>query len=189
MYITLFPVILAGIFNMIFVKLPVLNVLKYPIDNNKTLKDGKRIFGDNKTWKGFLGMVVFAAISTVIWGVICSLNKAIYQNNLSYSYHKNIFTFNIILGLALGLAYALCELPNSFFKRRVGIEPGKSINKKNGYVFIIIDQVDSLFGCAFVISLVSSMTLPYYLICVFLGGVTHYILNVLLYLLKLKKNI
>ncbi|MCR3760164.1 CDP-archaeol synthase [Clostridium felsineum] len=189
MYITLLPVILAGILNMIFVKFPVFKTLRHPIDNNIILKDGKRLFGNNKTWKGFIGMCFFGAVSSIIWGIICGNYKVLYENNLVYKSHSNTLMFNILLGIFLGLAYALCELPNSFFKRRVGIAPGESINKVNGFIFVIIDQVDSILGCAFVISLFNPMTLGYYLVCVLLGGVTHYVLNVLLYILKLKKNI
>ena len=51
MYITLLPVILAGIMNMVWCKTSLLKALKKPMDMGKCLSDGKRIFGDNKTWK------------------------------------------------------------------------------------------------------------------------------------------
>ena len=54
MYVTLGPVILAGIFNMIFCKLKILKSMQVPMDGGRVMRDGNRIFGDNKTWKGFL---------------------------------------------------------------------------------------------------------------------------------------
>jgi hypothetical protein len=49
MYITMMPVILAGIFNMIFVKTGFYKKRRTPIDGGHVYRDGKRIFGDNKT--------------------------------------------------------------------------------------------------------------------------------------------
>ena len=54
MYITLISPIIAGILNMAWCKSGILPKLNKPIDFEKKLKDGKRIFGENKTWKGFL---------------------------------------------------------------------------------------------------------------------------------------
>ena len=58
LYVTLMPVILAGILNMIFCKSSLLEAVYRPMDAGLMLKDGKRLFGDNKTWKGFFGMIV-----------------------------------------------------------------------------------------------------------------------------------
>ena len=46
----------VGVIHMVLIKLPVLNSLLAPVDAGITLKDGKRLFGDNKTWKGFISM-------------------------------------------------------------------------------------------------------------------------------------
>ena len=70
MYITLMPAIVAGIFNMLWCKIRIFDFLKKPIDFGKTASDGKRIFGDNKTFKGFIGMIIFGALLSVIWGWI-----------------------------------------------------------------------------------------------------------------------
>ena len=53
MYVTMFPVILAGILNMLFVKTSLYLRLRRPMDGGRTLWDGRRLFGDNKTWAGF----------------------------------------------------------------------------------------------------------------------------------------
>jgi len=188
MYVSLLPVIFAGIFNMIWVKVPYLNFLKIPMDQNKKFDDGKRIFGDNKTWKGFIGMIVFAIISTVIWGLLCNQFHTFYTYNYIYRYHENSILYNTSIGFFLGLAYALLELPNSFLKRRMNISPGKSVKGVKGMFFIFLDQADSIFGCVLVIAIVYPMSISFYFVYVLLGAMTHIVLNMLLYCIKLKRN-
>ena len=71
MYITIIPVILAGIMNMLFVKTRLYSQINRPMDGGKTLRDGKRLFGDNKTWAGFFGMVLSSALAQLLWGFVC----------------------------------------------------------------------------------------------------------------------
>lgn len=187
MYISLIPVILAGVFNMLWVKLPYLSFLTIPIDNNKCFFDGKRILGDNKTWKGFFGMIILGVISNSIWGEVCRNFSYLNSHNYLYRNHENLLIYNVIIGFFLGLAYVVLELPNSFIKRRIDIMPGKSGNGFKG-IFIIIDQADSLFGCVLVIAVVYKMSIIFYLIYVFLGAITHILINILLYHGKLRRN-
>ena len=128
-YISFLPVIIAAILNMVVVKLPILKNLKKPMDFNVVLKDGNRLFGENKTWKGCFLMIILSAITTVIWGLLCQSNQYLQENNLFYMYYENTVIYNIIIGFFLGLAYILFELPNSFIKRRIGIKERKS-NKR-----------------------------------------------------------
>lgn len=127
MYVTLMPVIFAGILNMIFCKLPILGLLKKPIDAGKNFTDGRRIFGDNKTWKGFAGYVILGTLMTLLWGFICKASPALTSHDFFYFEHDNTVTYNLLCGVLVGTAYALFELPNSFMKRRMGIEPGKTM--------------------------------------------------------------
>ena len=120
LYVTLLSSVIAGIINSIFCKLKVFRFLKKPIDNNKKLKDGNRILGDNKTWKGFIGYIVFNIIFSCLFGFIWKLAN-IEDLNYFYINHANTITYNILIGFLLGLFYALFELPNSFIKRRLGI--------------------------------------------------------------------
>lgn len=189
MYITLIPPVIAGILNMIWCKLKVLKKLNKPMDFGKKLKDGKRIFGDNKTWKGFLGYLLFNIITTVLWGLICNNNEYLNGHNYLYINYNNTIPYNIIMGLALGLGYALFELPNSFIKRRLDIVPGKRATGAKKYFFAILDQADSVFGCVLAVCLVYRMSIVMYLVYVLLGTLTHLIINMLLYFLHLRKNL
>jgi CDP-diglyceride synthetase len=187
MYVTLGPVILAGIFNMIFCKLKILKSMQVPMDGGRVLSDGNRIFGDNKTWKGFLGYLIFGTIFTVIWGFAIR-NTSLNSLDFFYTNNENTLTFNIIVGVLLGLAYALFELPNSFVKRRLGITPGKPATGMTKAIFVFVDQADSIFGCALVVWLFYDLGILKYIGFVVVGAVTHIIFNMLLYFAHLRKN-
>ena len=186
MYATLGSAILAGICNSLWCKSKT-TFLDSPIDNYKDFIDGKRIFGENKTWKGLVGYVVFNLIFAIIFGVIFNLLNI---NNYNYFYqaHANTMLFNLLIGVLIGLAYSLFVLPNSFLKRRLNIKPGKSAHGWKKIFFIILDQADSVFGVCLVVHLFYPMPLGFYLLYVIVGSSTHIIINMLLYFVGLRKN-
>lgn len=191
MYLTLLPVIIAGSFNMIWCKLPFFKALQKPMDGGEVLRDGKRIFGDNKTWKGFVGMIVLGTVFTVVWGLISGSSVFLLTHNYlykPYSNFDNTMGFNALAGFLFGLAYAVFELPNSFIKRRLGIEPGKKRGRLSGAVNVFFDQADSVIGCVLVLSFFYPMRPLFFIAYVLLGAATHIVINMLLYLLKLRKN-
>jgi len=187
MYVTLLVPIIAGIINSIFCKTNALSFLKKPMDFNKNWKDGKRIFGDHKTWKGFFGYIVLNIIISLIFSYIYKVTKT---ENLNFFYinHDNTFLYNLLIGFLLGLFYALFELPNSFLKRRLDIKEGKTIKGKKKILFILLDQADSVFGVALVVWMFYPIGLCIYLLYIVIGTVTHLLINMLLYFLHLRKN-
>lgn len=186
MYVTMFPVILAGVMNMLFVKSGCYSRIKRPIDGGKTLRDGKRLFGENKTWAGFFGMVLAGALAQFMWGFVCLQMP---EMCFLYSRFDNTPLFNIAAGAAMGFAYVLFELPNSFIKRRLDIPSGKTVGGIKGCVFFFVDQVDSLFGVAAVFSVLFPMPLWQYFTYILLGAVTHIAVNALLYAAKIRRNL
>ena len=187
MYVTLLPSIIAAILNMVWCKLPILKKIQIPMDFGKNFYDKKRIFGDNKTWKGFIGYLILNTIIMIIWGLICNVFK-INQYNYFYINYENTLTLNILIGFLLGLGYSLFELPNSFIKRRLDIKPGKTTKGLKKIFFIILDQADSVFGCCLVVWMFYNLGLKLYLLYVVVGASTHIIFNMLLYFLKIRKN-
>jgi len=148
---------------MVFVKLPILKSWQVPMDGGKTLKDGRRVFGDNKTWKGFFGMIALTELSAwIFW--------------------RNTVIFKPLFGAWLGFAYVLFELPNSFIKRRLGMESGKN----GGIIQTFFDQADSVIG--YTLFLAVFYPLSWYEIAglIVIGTVTHYIFNILLFFVKLR---
>lgn len=178
------PVILAGIFNMVFVKLPVLNFLRSPMDRGWRLPDGKRLFGDNKTWKGFWGMVVL----TILFTVFQELGYRIVPSIARITLMPFDLTNSFVVGVTLGLGYALAELPNSLIKRRFDVEPGKNVSGLRGLVFGIFDQADSVIGCTIALAIIYPLTISDAAFLLAFGTGLHYVLNVLLYMVGLKKQ-
>lgn len=187
-YITMMPLIFAGIFNMIFTKTNLYKKNKFPIDLGKYFVDGKRLFGDNKTYIGFISMIIFCLIFQVIWGIFCKYFGFENSNEL-YLIFDNTIHFNILVGVLFGFTYMICELPNSFIKRRINIVPGKTDKGLKGILFFIIDQIDSLIGVFFVLMLLNGMSLSRYFLYLFIGALTHIIINLILFCLKIRRNV
>ena len=187
MYVTLVPTILAGVMVMLWCKLPILKAIAKPIDFGKNFADGKRLFGDNKTWKGMLGYILFNTFFAVLWGFVCQ-GGVLKDLNFFYQYHENTIPFNLLIGVLLGLGYSIFELPNSFLKRRLDITPGKSISGFWKVFFVFLDQADSVFGVALVVWFFYPLGILLYLLYVLVGAATHLILNMMLYFMHLRKN-
>lgn len=188
MYITALPIIISGILNMVFTKTSIYKKHKRPIDNNICLKDGKRLFGDNKTYIGFISMIIISIIVQIIYGSIFRMLNIENRSEL-YNIYQNNFFYNLLLGFLFGFIYMLFELPNSFFKRRIGINPGETKKSLLGFLFFIIDQIDSLIGVMFIIYMFCGISFLKYISYICIGGITHFIINVFLYILKIRRNV
>ncbi len=187
LFLILAPVVIGGVLNMVFVKTPVLHTLAVPIDKGKTLGDGHRLFGDNKTWKGFWGMIIFTGIAT--W-LLLQYATPVYRsiNSALVPPPDSSWWLPFGYGAVLGLFYVLFELPNSFIKRRIGIAPGKNGQGMVKYLFVFIDQADSVLGCALALLLFCNISVPDFFMLIFIGTAVHYFVNLLLYLGKLKSQ-
>ena len=188
MYVTAMPVILGGVANMVFTKTPLYKNHRAPMDGGRVWRDGKRIFGDNKTWIGFASMVGLTAASQVGWGQFCA-RRGLDALHDVYRVRKNTPALNLKSGLLYGLAYAACELPNSFIKRRFDIRPGKTERGAAGSVFFVVDQIDSLLGVFLVLAAYSGISWKRYVQYIFLGAGTHVGVNFVLYKLRIRKNL
>jgi CDP-diglyceride synthetase len=162
--------------------------LMRPMDNGRVCRDKERLFGDNKTWKGFWGMIVFAMVSNLLWGLLCGANPFLQAHHYLYMNHGNTPAFNLFTGFLIGLAYAVFELPNSFLKRRFRIVPGKTSKGWKAVLFVILDQADSIFGCVLVIAIsIRCRAVLFPVRCS--RAATHIVINALLYAMKLRKNV
>lgn len=188
MYMTLMPAIIAGILTMVWCKLPILPSLNKPIDGGIHLWDGRRLFGDNKTWKGLLGYLIMNVMTALLWGGIIGKSARLLQHNYFYKNMQNHLPYNLLLGILLGLGYALFELPNSFLKRRLDIVPGKTDSGLRKIFFVFMDQADSVVGCALVVWLFYDIGWGIFLLFIVVGAGTHILINILLYFLHLRKN-
>ena len=188
LYLSLLPVILAGSFNMKFCSSKYFESLNFPIDKGYSLNDGKRILGKNKTYKGFLGMVVITSLLQVLLGWLSQLFQNLELLNVYYRVHDNLLFTNIWLGGLLGLAYVLFELPNSLLKRRFDTEPGMGAPEKYFWTFFLLDQIDSLIGIILVSRLITNISRLEGMLILILGSITHIIVNLILYRLNWRQN-
>lgn len=165
------PLVVGGILHMAAVKGDILSYFKKPIHH--------RWFGQNKTWRGFLVMPI------ATWpGVLMAQGlEPLFDLNAPLLLQHS----SLLLSLALGTGYCLAELPNSFIKRRLGIKEGQTADK-NKWIFVLIDQGDSALGCMLAYLLFINLEWKIFFAAVAGGTIIHLIFNVLLYLLKLRKN-
>lgn len=165
------PLVVGGIVHMAVVKSNALSYLKKPIH--------KRLFGENKTWRGFVVMPLATYPGVVIAQKIESYSDLTTPLLMSHS--------AILLSLVLGICYCLAELPNSYVKRRLGIKEGLT-SERHKWFFIIMDQADSVIGCMLGYLVFISLPLKIILPAMLFGVVIHLLINNVLYFLGLRKN-
>ena len=139
---------------------PVLAGGGLPMDFGKSFLDGKRIFGTNKTFRGFFfGLAVGIAVGLVEWA---------------------LFDYPFLFSLLSPLGALLGDLTAAFLKRRLGIAPGG--------LFPLVDQVDFVVG-ALVFSLPLAIIYWQLAVAVLLiTPPIHLLTNFVAYKLKMKKN-
>jgi CDP-2,3-bis-(O-geranylgeranyl)-sn-glycerol synthase len=133
------------------------------MDFGKNFIDGKRIFGNNKTFRGFF----FG------WGIGLGVGLV---EGLVFGFQN----FPILFSILIPLGALLGDLTGAFIKRRIGIAPGGLLP--------IVDQVDFVVG-AIVFSL--PLALIGWELAVTVMVITppiHLFTNFLAYKLRLKNN-
>ena len=181
-----------------------------PIDKGKYFRDGKRIFGDHKTWNGlikgplYVGIPIsigIALIFLIFWPLIADFQRGsakedlyvIYEDISYYQYYFIGGTFPIgFISLIVRIilcAYgaAIGDLIGSFLKRRFNLESGAPAP--------LIDQLDFAVFALFLTSIPAIFWPEYYWfpdinIIIFLMILTpsvSIIANTIAYLLGLKE--
>jgi CDP-archaeol synthase len=135
------------------IKYDLLAFLSRPIDRGRKFR-GKRVFGDNKTYRG----VVVVTLGTVIGFGLQSLFLHRIASVRSVELFDYAFFKSLAVGAGVGVAAMLSELPNSFIKRRFEIAPGTAAGGLKGVIFYIYDQIDFLLGAWLVLAIVVPVT-------------------------------
>lgn len=145
-----------------------------PIDLKKNYSDGNRIFGDGKTYRGFLTGILAGIVTglVLIW-------LAGQFPLASLPHHTPLSVTLLATGALLG------DLVKSFFKRR--------LKKERGTRWPVADQYDLVAG-AFLLLLIGDpawlfamVTLPVFLIILIITPVLHRATNIIGYVLKVKE--
>lgn len=141
---------------------PVLAGGGLPIDLGRELRDGKPIFGKNKTLKGF-----FAGLAV---GTFVGLVESV------------VFNYPVLFGLVTTLGALVGDLTGAFLKRRLDIPPGGLLP--------VVDQLDFIVGAlAFSLPSFSSMlSWELAVTALIITPPIHFLMNYAAYKLGLKKN-
>ncbi len=110
----------------------------HPVDFGKNFVDGKRLLGDGKTFEGIIIGVSFGIITAFFLCV--------------FLYNTFGFAMIIYTGLLSSIGAMLGDLVKSFFKRRLGIERGKSLP--------VADQLDFFLGATILVLLFDNTIKP-----------------------------
>lgn len=184
--------IFGGASNMLFLKHAKGFAARYPIDFGCTLGDGKRVFGPHKTWVGLVTMSLFCGL----WQcVVAGVARACGMTNLGDLYTTvtapGVLT-DFAIGATIGLAYMLCELPNSFMKRRLGVGAGASVNQQNRSLrrlLMLVDYADSPLGVSALVCLCAGLGFGAYLLYVAFGTLLHLVVNVVLVMFGVRESL
>ncbi len=145
-----------------------------PVDLGKNWKDGRRILGDGKTFRGLIG------------GTVCGVIIGLIQMRVSPSLSLNGFTLTAIIALSFGAL--LGDMVKSFFKRRLGYARGAKLP--------LIDQLDFVAG-AWILTYIfdprwfseNFLSSPWIIITILiLTPLLHRLTNIFGYYIKLKKE-
>ena len=112
-----------------------------PIDFGKKYKDGKRILGDGKTWRGLI-TGAFLGMTAGFGFAIVAKYGAMYPET-SWLGINDFTGFPLMIPIIGAICFGalLGDITESFFKRRAGIIRGES--------WIPFDQIDFILGVLF----------------------------------------
>ena len=168
--------VLAGGAQVAWLTSPWSRKFAVPIDAGRTFR-GKRVFGENKTLRGFVIMVPAAALAfpLVAYSLSFGAPGAAGLWPLTPSGYA-------ALGAWAGLGFMLGELPNSFVKRQLGIAPGEAaLSRRTWSGQLIADRLDSGIGMLTAVSLAVPTTWRTWAIVLVTGPTLHWLFSVVLF--------
>lgn len=152
-------------------KIPWVNHFTTPLDFGKSFH-GKRIFGDNKTWRGLIAGVVVGAL-------VSGLQYKIYAHSFGYP-NSQTFIFTVGVGALLGLGALLGDAVESCIKRQVGVKPGQH--------WFPFDQIDYIIGGLVLSALAADLKLLDYVTILVVWFAVHIIATYVGYLVGLRQK-
>ena len=155
-------------------KLPFLKKYNQPLDFGKTYR-GKRIFGDHKTIRGIIAGGVVGFLTAGLQMLLSDTFSWPQNYSMGLDYGSSII---LVMGLFLGFGALIGDAVKSFFKRQIGIAPGRP--------WVPFDQLDFVIGGA--IASLPFIVLPLYMyvLGLFIALVLHPTFNVIAWLLRLQ---
>ncbi len=173
-----FPVMFAAAIHIAVIRTNALARLRRPIDFGRTFR-GRRLLGDNKTWRGAVVMVAASSVGMV-------LQQRLRVPALELFDYGSVNAW--VYGALLGLGFVLAELPNSFLKRQFDVSPGQQATGRAYWLFTALDQVDSVTGCLVALAMVWLPTWQIVLVALTLCSLVHVAFNLVFVWLGLKRR-
>jgi len=159
------PAYIANATPVFFSRVKMGRILDAPVDLGR-MADGKRIFGNHKTVKGFLFGTLFGVLTSVAQFYLFNWNE--------YSFYSAV-----LIGFLLGFGALVGDSVKSFFKRRRNIKAGKS--------WPIFDQIDYALGALVFVSIAVELSWEAVIVILIASPLLSFISNIAGYFLKLKK--
>jgi hypothetical protein len=131
------PVIGAPLLHVWVLRGDWLRGLKVPLDGGRTFR-GRRLLGNNKTWRGALLMISGVLLATLVLSL-----WTWWWDQLPSGIRD---AGPVLYGFLLGLGVVVGELPNSFLKRQLDIAPGSQRSSWSGRAMTLLDQGDLVIG-------------------------------------------
>ena len=145
-----------------------------PVDFGKKWKDGRRILGDGKTFRGLAG------------GTACGIAVGLIQMNVTSQWSSGLGSFTPVAIITLSFGALLGDMVKSFFKRRLGFERGAKLP--------LVDQLDFVAG-AWVLTYIfepqwfsDNFTFWIMITVLILTPLLHRLTNIIGYYIRLKKE-
>ncbi len=165
-----------------------------PIDGGRRFSDGKRIFGNGKTWQGLFGGIITGTLVGILLLVISTftiwpfVQKQVAEfpgmalADLPYlgQFFAPIFLFGFLRVLLISVGAPLGDLIGSFIKRRLNLERGAPAP--------IIDQLDFLLGAIFLAYIIFPLRWMYIVFALLVTLLLHILANTLAYKLGYSKE-
>lgn len=161
------PAYFANMAPVLFSKI---NFLNYSVDCGLKFR-GKRIFGANKTFRGFF-------FATIVGIVVAGLQGLVNFSNLNMVDYGN-FNF-ILIGFLLGFGALFGDLIESFFKRQLNFKPGQP--------FIPFDEMDYTLGAFILVTFFYKISVFPFLVLLICTVPVHLLVNYIGFKLKLRKD-
>jgi len=168
---------LAGAVQTAWFAAPASRHFGQPLDGGRTFR-GRRIFGANKTLRGFVAMIPACAVAFAALGGSAPASLGLWPLSwLDYA----------ALGALAGAGFMFGELPNSFLKRQLDIDPGAAPSRAvPAALHFLADRLDSGIGMLLVVSLVVPTPWLTWGVVLGIGPVIHLSFSLAMFRLGLK---
>lgn len=174
--------VIAGLAHSAWLRTRLSRRLMMPLDGGLRFR-GRRVFGENKTVRGFLVMVPAASLAFAGLAAALSVSS---DHTFSELWPLSIAGYGA-LGAWAGLGFMVGELPNSFVKRQLDIAPGSAPRGWTAAVIcFVVDRLDSILGALLAVSVVVPTPPMMWVYVLLMGPGIHLAFSALLYRLGVK---